>query len=221
LVNLSGPVLLDLIAPATRAWMATLARRRDYADGEQLHARGDPKPTMDVVISGSIRLVRLRQDGSQSFVTMIGPGQHVADVLMLGGEPRTHNVVASGAATVDHYDLAAFEQLIARPEVLLALYRVAGMRLNAAIAMVDDLRTLSREAHLAKLLLTLTSNAAAGDAVGVVQEDLASILGVSAMTLAKSLARLKREGLIETGYRQVRVPDRARLKRWLASQEPD
>jgi CRP/FNR family cyclic AMP-dependent transcriptional regulator len=74
---------------------------------------------------------------------------------------------------------------------------------------------------LAKLLLTLTSNAAAGDAVGVVQEDLASILGVSAMTLAKSLARLKREGLIETGYRQVRVPDRARLKRWLASQEPD
>ncbi len=221
MVNLSGPVLLDLIAPATRAWMAALARRRDYADGEQLHARGDRNPTMDVVISGSIRLVRLRQDGSQSFVTMIGPGQHVADILMLGREPRTHNVVASGGATVDHYDLEAFEQLIAQPEVLLALYRVAGIRLNAAIAMVDDLRTLSREAHLAKLLLTLTSNTAAGDAVEAVQEDLASILGVSAMTLAKSLALLKREGLIETGYRQVRVSDRKRLKQWLATQEPD
>lgn len=221
MVNLSGPVLLDMLSPALREWMAALAVRREYADGEQLHARGDRKPSMDVVISGSIRLVRLRLDGSQSFITTIGPGQHVADVLMLGGEARTHNVVASGAATVDHYDLAAFEQLITQPEVLLALYRVAGFRLNAAIAMVDDLRTLSREAHLAKLLLTLTSDATAGDAVEVVQEDLASILGVSVMTLAKSLALLKREGLIETGYRQVRVPDRKRLKQWLATQEPD
>jgi CRP/FNR family transcriptional regulator, cyclic AMP receptor protein len=221
LVNLSGPVLLDMVSPTTREWMAALGRRRDYADGELVHARGDPRPSMDVVISGSIKLLRLRQDGSQSFVTLIGPGQHVADVLMLESQPRTHNAVASGAVTIDHYDQEAFEQLIASPEVLLALYKIAGIRLNAAIAMVDDLRTLSREAHLAKLLLTVTSKTAPGDAIGVIQEDLASILGVSAMTVAKSLALLKREGLIETGYRQVRVPDRARLRNWLAAQEPD
>jgi hypothetical protein len=41
------------------------------------------------------------------------------------------------------------------------------------------------------------------------------------MTLAKSLALLKREGLIETGYRQVRVTDREKLRRWLAVHEPD
>lgn len=221
MVNLSGPVLLDLLTPATRAWMETLGKRRDYADGELVHARGDAEPSMDVVISGSIKLVRLRQDGSQSFVSRIGPGQHVADILMLERQSRTHNAVASGAVTIDHYDWKAFEQLIARTEILLALYRIAGIRLNAAIAMVDDLRTLSREAHLAKLLLTVTSSKGTGDAVGVVQEDLAAVLGVSAMTLAKSLALLKREGLVETGYRQIRVPDRARLRRWLSAQEPD
>jgi CRP/FNR family transcriptional regulator, cyclic AMP receptor protein len=221
LVNLSGPILLDMLSPATREWMATLAKRRDYADGELVHARGDATPSMGVVLSGSIRLVRLRRDGSRSFVSMIGPGQQFADVLMFGGEPRTHHAVAAGAVTICHYDLEAFEQLIARPEILLALYQVAAFRLNAAIAMVDDLRTLSREAHLAKLLLTLTSKASAGDTVGVVQEDLAAILGVSAMTLAKSLGLLKREGLIETGYREVRVPDRSRLKQWLATQESD
>lgn len=221
MVNLSGPVLLDLLSPATCEWMAALARRRDYADGELVHVRGDRHCTMDVVIAGRIRLERLRQDGSKSFISMIGPGQHVADVLMLRGEPRTHNAVATGAVKIDHYDLAAFEQLIAQPDVLLALYRIAGFRLNAALAMVDDLRTLSREAHLAKLLLTLTAQGTGSTSVGVVQEDLAAILGVSAMTVAKSLALLKREGLIETGYREVRVPDRARLKQWLATQEPD
>jgi CRP/FNR family transcriptional regulator, cyclic AMP receptor protein len=221
LVDLSGPVLLDLLTPPTRAWMASLARRREYADGELVHARGDAMPTMEVVISGSMKLVRLRQDGSLSFVTMVGPGQHVADVLMLGSEPRTHNAVAVGTVTIDHYDHDAFQELVARPEVLLALYRIAGIRLNAAIAMIDDLRTLSREAHLAKLLLTFTSGSAADQAIGVVQEDLASILGISAMTLAKSLALFKSEGLIETGYRQVRVTDRKRLRQWLAAHEPD
>ena len=44
---------------------------------------------------------------------------------------------------------------------------------------------------------------------------------VEAAIAAKSLALLKREGLVETGYRQIRVPDRARLRRWLSAQEPD
>ncbi len=221
MVNLSGPIFLDLLSPATCEWMAALGKRRSYAEGELIHARGDLKPTMDVVIAGKIRLVRLRQDGSQSFISTLGPGQQVADVLLHAGMPRTHTAIAMEAVTIDHYDRKAFDKLIERPEVLYALYRVAGFRLNAAIAMVDDLRTLSREAHLAKLLLAVTSSSKRGDAVGVVQEDLASILGVSAMTVAKSLALLKREGLIETGYRQVRVPDRERLRAWLAAQEPD
>lgn len=221
MVNLSGPILLDLLSPATREWMVALGKRRDYSDGELVHARGDLKPSMDVVISGQIKLVRLRLDGSQSFISTIGPGQQVADILLHAGMPRTHTAVAMGAVTIDHYERKTFDKLIERPEVLIALYRIAGFRLNAALAMVDDLRTLSREAHLAKLLLAVTSNSTNGDAVGVVQEDLASILGVSAMTLAKSLALLKREGLIETGYRQIRVPDRERLRGWLAKHEPD
>jgi CRP/FNR family transcriptional regulator, cyclic AMP receptor protein len=221
LVDLSGPSLLDLLTPSTREWMAGLARRREYADGELVHARGDREASMYVVVRGAIRLVRIRRDGSQSFISKIGPGQHVADILLLANLPRTHTALAVGAVTIDHYDRAAFDQLIERHEVLLALYRIAGTRLGAALTMVDDLRTLSREAHLAKLLLAVTSNAKTGDALGVVQEDLASILGVSAMTVAKSLALLKGLGLIETGYRQVRVPDRARLRQWLAAQEPD
>lgn len=221
MVDLSGPVLLDLLTPATREWMAALAKRRDYSDGELIHARGDLEPSMYVVISGMIKLVRMRRDGSQSFISMIGPGQHVADVVLMADLPRTNNAVAVGTVTIDHYFRAAFDQLTARHEVLAALYRIAGARLLNALTMIDDLRTLSREAHLAKLLLTLTSSSKTGDAVGVVQEDLASILGVSAMTLAKSLGLLKREGLIETGYRQIRVPNRARLKQWLAGQEPD
>lgn len=221
MVDLSGPALQSMLTPETRAWMSSIARRRDYRDGELVHARGDPETTMEIVVKGQLRLVRIRRDGSQSLVSQIGPGQHIADVLMLAGLPRSHSAFAVGATTVDHYDRAAFDSLLANPEVLRALYRISARRLSTALSMVDDLRTLSREAHLAKLLLAVADGSDGDGVVSAVQEDLASILGVSAMTLAKSLGQLKRAGLIETGYRQVRVPDRARLARWLAEHDPD
>lgn len=219
MVDLSGPSLYDLIGPSTREWMTGLARRRDYRDGITVHVRGDPDPTMDVVILGKIRLSRFRSNGSQSFVSMIQSGQHFADILLLSGFPRSHTAIAVGPVTIDHFDSAAFVKLLDCDEVLRALYTIAGHRLAAAISMVDDLRTLPRTAHLAKLLLGQSARAGSDGVVGVVQEDLAAIIGVSAMTLAKSLAVLKREGLVETRYRQIRIPDRALLAKWLERYE--
>ena len=41
------------------------------------------------------------------------------------------------------------------------------------------------------------------------------MVGVTTMTLSKSLARLRDEGLIETGYRKIRVTNSEVLKAWL------
>lgn len=215
MVDLSGPALYDLIGPSTREWMTGLARRRDYGDGITIHVRGDSNSTMDVVIKGKIKLVRFRSDGSQSLVSTIRAGQHLADILMLNGYPRSHTAIAVGPVTIDHFDAAAFAKLMDCDEVLRALYAITGHRLASAIAMIDDLRTLPRTAHLAKLLFGLSARAGSDGVVGVVQEDLAAIVGVSVMTLAKALAVLKREGLVETRYRQIRIPDRALLAKWL------
>lgn len=176
---------------------------------------------MCIVICGRVRLVRVRSNGAESFVSTINPGQHFADVLMLGREVRTHNAMAVGEVTIDHYDVAAFNQILTRNDVLLALYRITGLRMARALAMIDDLRTLPREAHLAKLLVTLAPTADSSGKIACVQEDLAGILGVSSMTLAKALATLKRAGLIETGYRYVRICDAKALRAWLRQHESE
>jgi CRP/FNR family cyclic AMP-dependent transcriptional regulator len=215
MVDLAGLALFDQLELPTREWLASIAVRRDYCDGELIHNRGETDVSMGIVISGQIKLVRLRQNGSQSLVSTISPGQHFADITMLNKSPRTHTAIALGAATIDHFDQASFERILARPDVMLALYRCAGQRLTAAISMVDDLRTLPREIHLAKLLLAIAPAGNGIEPIEVVQEDLAALLGISTMTLGKALACLKREGLIETGYRKVSVPRQDLLRSWL------
>ena len=83
MVDLAGPSLLAMLTPPSRKWLATLGRRQTYRDGELIHSRGDANPTMGIVIEGQLRMVRMRHSGAESFVSLINPGQHFADVLMV------------------------------------------------------------------------------------------------------------------------------------------
>jgi CRP/FNR family cyclic AMP-dependent transcriptional regulator len=213
MADLAGPSLLALLSPAEREWLAGQGRRRSFADGAVVHERGDADPQMAVVISGRVRLVRLRSNGQQGLMAVVGAGQHFADVLMFRRQQRTHRAIAEGATELDLYDLAAFERIMERPEIVRALYRVTAERLIGTMNMLDDVRSLPREAHLAKLLLHLHSRAK-GEAIECVQDDLAGLLGVTTMTVAKGLRALREAGLIETGYRKVRVLDLVGLREW-------
>jgi CRP/FNR family transcriptional regulator, cyclic AMP receptor protein len=218
MADLAGPSLLAILSPAEREWLAAQGRRRRLADGVVLHERGDPDPTMAVVISGKIRLVRLRFNGQEGMTSIIGAGQHFADVLMFARRPRTHRAVAVGATELDLYGRLEFERIMERPAIVRALYRITAERLVGTMNMLEDVRHLSREAHLGKLLLHMQSRGK-GEGIACVQEDLAGLLGVTTMTVAKSLRLLRERGLIETGYRKVRVLDLARMRAWLATQE--
>lgn len=208
-------VLLDLLSPQAGQWLAKQGQRKSYADGALVHNRGDPNPAMGVVISGQVRLFRLRPNGAHTFVSMIQPGAHYGDILLFRGKLRTHDAMAIGATVVDHYSRAAFAKLLENAEVLKALYKITAIRLGRAMVMSDDLRVLPRDAHLGKVLLTQWHQRGDRDSIFCVQEDLAGMLGVTTMTLSKSLAKLRDAGLIETGYRKIRVINAEALKVWL------
>lgn len=222
MISLAGEVLLDLLSPAVQARLAEPAQRKAYRDGELIHSRGDAQAGMGIVIQGQVRLCRIHPNGTQTFVSVVRQGQHFGDVLLFGKRlRRTHDALAEGAVLIDHYDAAAFERLLDIPEALKALYRVTAQRLSGAMAMNDDLRSLPREVHLAKILLVLWRQGGGRKSLTCVQEDLAALLGTSPMTLSKCLASLKQEGLVETGYRRVDILDPERLREWLMARTGD
>ena len=162
-----------------------------------------------------MKLYRLRPNGAHTFVSMIKAGAHYGDIVLFRGKERTHDAMAIGPTVVDHYSRAAFARMLENVEVVTALYRITAIRLGRAMAMSDDLRVLPRDAHLAKILLNQWRQRGKNDWITAVQEDLAGMIGVTTMTLSKSLTRMRDEGLIETGYRKMRVLDPDALRAWL------
>ncbi len=215
MIALAGEVLLNQLSVPTRAWLAQLGQRRSYADGELIHNRGDAASSMAIVIRGQVNLMRLQADGTHTFVSAIKVGQHFGDIVMLGHRRRSHDAIAQGEVEIDHYDAAAFELIQTNQELVRALYRITALRLSGSMAMSDDLRSLSRDVHLAKILLAMWQREGGQTTFACTQEDLAGLLGTSVMSLSKYLASLKQAGLVETGYRQIRILDPTVLKAWL------
>ncbi len=217
MTDYAAPGLLGLLGQEDRAVLAALGKRRTFADGELIHVRGDPDAAMGVVIEGAVKLVRQLRDGRELLMVTVNPGQHYADTNSFDNNPRTHHGFAIGETIVDYYPHKIFLQLLEQPGIVRALYRVSAFRLAQAVDMLDDIRAVPPEVRLAKMLAVMRASAGGKGRIACRQDELASLLGVSAMTLAKALKTLRTEGLIETGYRSIAIVDPERFDAWLAA----
>ena len=215
MTDYAAPSLVELLGPEERKVLKALGQRRTFADGALIHARGDPDAAMGVVVRGMIKLVRQLRDGRQLLVVTVNPGQHYADTNTFEHNLRTHHAMAVGATEVDFYPHKAFLQLLEHPGIVRVLYRINSYRLAQAIDMLDDMRAVPPEVRLAKILSVMQASADGASRIECRQDELSSLMGVSAMTLAKAIKVLRLEGVIETGYRYVAIPDRARLQAWI------
>lgn len=214
------PRLSNLLSKEEMAIVASAATRQKYRHGETIHERGDRDRAIGVVVSGKIKLIYPRSDGVEVFSGLIHTGQNYGDAALLHGEPRPHRAVAIGETTVDHLNAAAFDKLLGHASIVRAFYLVAAYRLSVTIALLDDMRTLTPAVRLARLIARMHQASPASDRLEFLQEDFAGMLGISTVTLAKALRELVGHGLVQSGYRHIRIVDPARLQAWIGERDP-
>lgn len=191
------------------------ARRVSFVDGQALHARGDDVVRLCMVREGAVRVGRFRHDGMFNMLAMIGPGGHFGDI----GHQRsfqTNNVYAIGETVIGFLDPPAFDDLLQNvPEFTEGIRRANTARLSTLLELYDDARSLGVTVRLGKVIYLHAGRGALVDGVACLQRDLAELLGVSMVSIGNALRELEKEGLVETGYRYVKVLDKARLDAWL------
>lgn len=210
------PSLLDLLTDDERDRLAAAARRRTYRDGQEILAGGQEPNGISIVIEGAVTISRMRGDGETALATEARAGQNFFDIVAINHSSPKHRATAVGDTVVDHVPRARFLQLLAEePGLARALYHVTASRLVVAIDMWDDARLLSAHPRIAKMLLRMLAGAPQPDRLECRQEDLGHLVGVSAVTIAQGLRRLADEGLIQTGYGEIRIPDPSALQAWV------
>jgi len=112
--------------PETRLAVAQRMGQRDLADGETLFLQGEPGDELYIVIEGGIEVVL-----ASSVIAVLGPGQVLGEMAVLGGGRRTASARAKGAARLLFLKAKAIRLLVHQaPDLAFGFFRVLIDRLE-------------------------------------------------------------------------------------------
>ncbi len=197
--------------PLTPADLDALAGAGSYVEkypGTHLFKEGEEASRAYVVQQGDVELYRMRASGPR-VVGRVRPGAVIGDIAMFQGHPYISSARAITRVRAYRLERAKLLPLLIEHPVIAMRWLVAGLsQLEATQQRVIRLMHRTVKEQVAEVLLDEADDF--GE-VHLSQSSLADLLGASRQSVNEALALFRTEGAIETGYRMIRVEDRAAL----------
>jgi D-lactate dehydrogenase len=128
------------LSPEALSALAEIAARRALASGDFLFREGDPAEFFFVVEAGALRVEKRSEDGVETAMREMGPGEIGGLTSMYVDKTRSATLIAEGATTVITFPRAAFHAALAEhPALSRALLAHLGQKVRAKTAQVATL----------------------------------------------------------------------------------
>ena len=197
--------------PLTPSDLQAIASSGEYVSkypGTHLFREGAESESAYVIQNGQVELYRTRNE-RRRVIGRVGEGAVIGDIAMFQGQPYVSAARAITPVTafrVDRHKLIPV--LLANPRVAMR-WLIAGLnQLEATQRRVIRLMHRTVREQVAEMLL---DEADGYGEVHLSQASLATLLGASRQSINEALGDLRKQGVVDTAYRMVRVLDEARL----------
>lgn len=191
---------------------------RGYDVDTPIHRVGQSATHLYVLAAGKVKLIRPTLEGDNVLIDVLTPGDLFGSAAALGHAtyPDTaHALTVACALSISAGDFRAV--LTEHPRVALAVLDDVTHRLEQAHTVVRRLASGTVEHRVAATLLALADKVGESRGNGVLLQlpltrpDLAAMTGTTTESVSRTLSRLRRDGIIDTGRRWVAIVDRERL----------
>jgi CRP/FNR family transcriptional regulator, cyclic AMP receptor protein len=210
---LAGVPLFAALTDAERAEVGAHMRSRRFGRDEVIFHRDDPAAHLFVIVSGSVKVAIPDQEGHEVVVAVEREGAVFGDLALLDDAPRSATVTSLGETQVVTLSRDDFLHAIERnPRATREILRLLARTVRRASGRIEDLVFLDVPGRVAKCLLDLSGAHGRPD-VELTQDDLASFVGATRVSVNRALADLETQGAIVIGRRHIEVKDEAILKR--------
>jgi CRP-like cAMP-binding protein len=178
--------------------------RTSVRKGETLFEKGAPSDHLYGLVGGLLKLSSRGADGRELSFGLVAPGELVGEVGMSDGVPSHASATAlahSELATLRRRDL---EPLMERhPQLRDALARASAAAARRLVRRLEEAALLSIEARVENALVDLArrlgERVERGTRIGLRQQDLADLLGLSRESVSKVLTSRTMRGRLELG----------------------
>ena len=187
--------------------------------GETLFEEGDLGDRLYIVTEGKVKLGHTSNDGRESLLAVLGPGEILGELTLFDPGPRSTTATAVSPATLLHLLHSDLMEIVeANPTLAKHMLRALAQRLRRTNESLSDLVFSDVPGRLAKALLDLADRFGRPATDGVLvaheltQEELAQLVGASRETVNKALAEFVSRGWIRLEARAVVILDLPRLR---------
>lgn len=206
----SSPALMEALPEPLATELLEAANLVKYAAGQIIHSRGDTAAGISIIRSGTAQVGIFGPDGSFIMTSLLGPGHSFGEFTLFTDLPRMRDVIASASVEIYFLSAAQFNRLADRnPDLLRAVLTSTLVRSHLLLQRLDVASHLSIDRRVVHLLLSLTSKRS--DTIHYRQSDLASMLGISRVTLNRVLKTLAAARAVQLGYGEIKIIDRQKL----------
>jgi CRP/FNR family transcriptional regulator, cyclic AMP receptor protein len=180
-----------------------------FAAGEYLYRAGDVPNGVFGLVRGAIDSLIPRLDGEEIVVHRAGGGFWIGDLALFSKQRRLLSLRAATSVTVVHLPQKELIAMTQRQPTLVAdFYRLSHINMETTLSLLGNLAISGAENRVALRLMiqrrVLTDEAGW---IPLGQESLAELVALSTQTVRRALRQLESQGLLELGYRRIRILD--------------
>jgi CRP-like cAMP-binding protein len=191
---------------------------RRFAKGQVISVEDSDPDAFYVVLDGLMYLVRDVGNGDEALIHVGEPGFWYGLHYMLTGTRSVVTALAHTPVRALVLSKSQFDRILAEdPRYYECFARLVLDRYAILVRWFAEVRDLAPEARVRGRLASMATMRrqdrpeSGGVSLAVAQADLARMAGISRQTLNAVLGKLEKVGLIEVGFRRIRVLDADRL----------
>jgi len=214
--------LVGKLPERSQAGLLALGGYREFVSGAPIMREGDRTTFVAVLLRGWTKVTALMDDGGVALLAVRHGGDVVGEFAGLDAQPRSATVTAVGSGGVLAKVIRGedFEAYLARdPAAAAEMSRSIVAKTRFSIRRRVEFAGSPVAVRVARVLVELdraygTDGPSGARALGVSlsQQELAALVGAHDPTVHKALRALRRDKVIETGYRRVTILDMAALE---------
>lgn len=193
--------LFQDLSPKNYQDLVSIVRTRNYQKDEIIFSELDDGDGFYVTLSGRVKIFKSSPDGKEQILHIFGPGEPFGEIAVFTGTHFPASAQALSPCQSLFFPKQAFTQLIRQdPALALNMLSVLSLRLKRFTTLIESLSLKEVPGRLAAYLLYLKEQSGRNRELilDISKTQLASVLGTIPETLSRILAKMIRDGLIES-----------------------
>ena len=200
---------MDLFSTMVDKEVAELTRASrifSVQKGETVFMQGDTSDSIYFLKEGIIKISRINADGRKLTIDLIRPGEFFGELCLAGERERrtiTEAMAHSLCCEIKREYIEGYMKT--RPDVALRLLKIIGDRWLVMENLLEDMAFMDVFSRVISLLLKYAENNIVN--IPLTHQEIADLTGSTRVSVSRSIAKLRMQGLIETSKERIKLLD--------------